>query len=78
MRSRIMLDRVRCQIQVRAAGTRKAQTFKGIDEANRAFGWELSLKSRRTIRRTVKTEGAACAEIEGKTYNFYKADGEAK
>ncbi len=72
-----MLDRVRCQIQVRAAGTRKAQTFKGIDEANRTFGWELSAHSRRTIRRTVKTEGSASAEIGGKTYTFTKFDGSA-
>jgi hypothetical protein len=65
-----MLDRIRCQIEVRAAGARKAQTFKGIDEANRTFGWELSAHTRKTIRRIVKTEGAASAEIDGHTYTF--------
>jgi hypothetical protein len=78
LRSRTMLDRVRCQIQVRAAGTRKARTFKGIDEANRAFGWELSAHSRKTIRRAVKIEGAASTEIGGKTYTFTQASGSEK
>uniref|UniRef100_E1T7E6 Uncharacterized protein n=1 Tax=Burkholderia sp. (strain CCGE1003) TaxID=640512 RepID=E1T7E6_BURSG len=72
-----MLDRVRCQIQVRAAGTRKAQTFKGIDEANRTYGWDLTAHSRKTIRRTVKVEGAASAEIEGTTYTFTRFEGSA-
>ncbi|MFM0035973.1 hypothetical protein [Paraburkholderia strydomiana] len=70
-----MLDRIRCQIQVRAAGSRKARTFKGIDEANRTFGWELSAHTRKTIRRIVKTEGAASAEIDGQTYTFTQANG---
>jgi hypothetical protein len=70
-----MLDRVRCKISVRAAGSRKAQTFKGIDEANRTFGWELSAHTRKTIRRIVKTEGAASAEIDGQTYTFTQASG---
>lgn len=70
-----MLDRVRCQIEVRAAGARRGQTFAGIDEANRTFGWELSAHTRKTIRRIVKTEGAASAEIDGQTYTFTQANG---
>lgn len=72
-----MLDRIRCQIEVRAAGTRRGQMFKGIDEANRTFGWELSAHTRKTIRRIVKTEGAASAEIDGQAYTFTRANGRA-
>ncbi|WP_118179041.1 hypothetical protein [Paraburkholderia phosphatilytica] len=65
-----MLDRVRVPLVVRAAGTRNGREFKGIDEANREMGWELAVQSRKLIRRLVKLEGAAVAEIGGTTYTF--------